>query len=72
MASGRAPRDRLQAGDKVRVPPVHLPSPDAPPVVARVPRTLIETVRDSIIIENERLIVINKPAGYRRARRQWG
>jgi 23S rRNA pseudouridine955/2504/2580 synthase len=58
-----SPETRLQEGDSVRVPPVSLPSPDAPPPVARVPRTLIETVRDAIISENERLIVVNKPAG---------
>ncbi len=58
-----SPETRLKAGDKVRVPPVSLPSPDAPPPLARVPKTLIETVRDAIITENERLIVINKPAG---------
>ena len=58
-----SPEDRLQLGDKVRLPPVNLPAPDAPPVAARVPRTLVETVRDSIITENDRLIVINKPAG---------
>jgi 23S rRNA pseudouridine955/2504/2580 synthase len=58
-----SPEDRLQPGDKVRVPPVMLPGPDAPPPVARVPRSLIETVRDSILSENDRLIVLNKPAG---------
>jgi 23S rRNA pseudouridine955/2504/2580 synthase len=58
-----SPEDRLKLGDKVRVPPVSMPSPDAPPVPARVPKTLVETVRDSIITENDRLIVINKPAG---------
>jgi 23S rRNA pseudouridine955/2504/2580 synthase len=58
-----SPETRLQAGDSVRVPPVSLPSPDAPPAPARVPRTLIESVRDAILIENDRLIVINKPAG---------
>jgi 23S rRNA pseudouridine955/2504/2580 synthase len=58
-----SPETRLQSGDKVRVPPVSLPSPDAPAPVARVPRSLIETVRDAIITENDRLIVINKPAG---------
>ncbi len=58
-----SPETRLQTGDKVRVPPINLPSPDVPPPVARVPRTLVETVRDAIIIENDRLIVINKPAG---------
>jgi len=58
-----SPETRLKEGDSVRVPPVSLPSPDAPPPVARVPRSLIETVRDAIISENERLIVVNKPAG---------
>jgi 23S rRNA pseudouridine955/2504/2580 synthase len=57
------PETRLQAGDSVRVPPVNLPSPDAPAPVARVPRTLIDTVREAIITENDRLIVVNKPAG---------
>jgi len=57
------PEIRLQAGDSVRVPPVNLPAPDAPPPVARVPRTLIETVRQAIIRETDRLIVVNKPAG---------
>jgi 23S rRNA pseudouridine955/2504/2580 synthase len=57
------PEIRLQAGDSVRVPPVNLPAPDAPPPVARVPRSLIETVRQAIIRETDRLIVVNKPAG---------
>jgi 23S rRNA pseudouridine955/2504/2580 synthase len=57
------PETRLQAGDSVRVPPVNLPAPDAPPPVARVPRTLIEAVRGAIVTENDRLIVVNKPAG---------
>jgi 23S rRNA pseudouridine955/2504/2580 synthase len=58
-----SPETRLQVGDSVRVPPVHLPAPDAPPLVARVPRTLVEAVREAIISENDRLIVVNKPAG---------
>ena len=58
-----SPETRLQAGDKVRIPPVSLPSPDAPPPPARVPRTLVESVQESIISETERLIVVNKPAG---------
>ena len=58
-----SPETRLQEGDRVRVPPVTLPSPDAPPPPARVPRTLIDTVRECIISESDRLIVVNKPAG---------
>ncbi len=58
-----SPETRLQTGDKVRIPPISLAAPDAPLPPARVPHTLQETVRDAIISENERLIVINKPAG---------
>ena len=58
-----SPETRLLSGDMVRVPPVSLPGPDAPAPRARVPRSLIETVRDAIITENDRLMVINKPAG---------
>jgi 23S rRNA pseudouridine955/2504/2580 synthase len=58
-----SPETRLQAGDRIRVPPVSLPAPDAPPVAGRVPRTLVESVREAIISESERLIVVNKPAG---------
>jgi 23S rRNA pseudouridine955/2504/2580 synthase len=57
------PETRLQVGDSVRVPPVNLPAPGAPPPVARVPRTLIQTGRAPNITENDRLIVVNKPAG---------
>lgn len=57
------PETRLHSGDKVRIPPVSLPSPDAPRPPARVPHTLVATVREAIINETERLIVVNKPAG---------
>jgi 23S rRNA pseudouridine955/2504/2580 synthase len=58
---GRAsPDTRLVVGDKVRVPPVHREAPDAP---LKVPRSLVESVRSAILSEDERLIVLNKPAG---------
>ena len=59
-----SPEQRLVAGDRVRVPPVHREAPggaaDAP---AKVPRTLVEAVQAAILSEDERLIVLNKPAG---------
>jgi 23S rRNA pseudouridine955/2504/2580 synthase len=68
---------RLAAGDDVRIPPVRpdMPvaqdeagvsagAPAAPGKrVVRVPASLLETLRDAIIFEDDRLLAINKPAG---------
>jgi 23S rRNA pseudouridine955/2504/2580 synthase len=54
------PAQRLQLNDKVRVPPVRI-EPEGSP--ARIPRPLLERVRQAIIVEEERLLVIDKPAG---------
>jgi 23S rRNA pseudouridine955/2504/2580 synthase len=54
------PEQRLAAGDTVRVPPVRESVPDAP---RRVPGTLIQTIERAIIHEDERLLVLDKPAG---------
>ncbi len=53
------PTYRLSAGDRVRVPPVKLASKQ-PPTVGRRDLARIEA---SIIFENERLLVLNKPGG---------
>jgi 23S rRNA pseudouridine955/2504/2580 synthase len=59
----RKPPDyRLAASDEVRLPPVR-DLPDAPAGPRRVPDTLQETVRSSIVYEDARLLVLNKPAG---------
>ncbi len=55
-----APELRLSSGDRVRLPPVRLPAPDAPPTV---PGALIRRVCASIIHEDERLLALDKPAG---------
>ena len=55
-----SPGQRLQWRDSVRVPPVHL---EAEPGPARPPRSLVEAVSRAILSEDERLIVIDKPAG---------
>jgi 23S rRNA pseudouridine955/2504/2580 synthase len=54
------PAQRLQLNDKVRVPPVRI-EPEGSP--ARIPRPLLERLRQAIIVEEERLLVIDKPAG---------
>lgn len=57
--SGRtAPSYRLRAGDRVRVPPVARSGPPAPPAPEAV-----EWLRDRIIHEDARLLVVDKPAG---------
>ncbi|HTY51023.1 MAG TPA: RluA family pseudouridine synthase [Steroidobacteraceae bacterium] len=57
-----SPEQRLVTGDRVRVPPVHREAPGAG-VPAKVPRPLMEAVQAAILSEDERLIVLNKPAG---------
>jgi 23S rRNA pseudouridine955/2504/2580 synthase len=51
---------RLAPHDKVRVPPVRLPPPGSPPP----PRAgLMDRIRSSIVYEDDRLIVLDKPSG---------
>jgi 23S rRNA pseudouridine955/2504/2580 synthase len=51
---------RLQAGDQVRIPPLRLPAQSAAPAP---PRPLLEQLQQAIVYEDERLLVIDKPAG---------
>ncbi len=61
------PELRLAAGDRLRVPPVHERSASAQSVatggVARVPPALIQRVSAAIVYEDERVLVLDKPAG---------
>jgi 23S rRNA pseudouridine955/2504/2580 synthase len=54
------PAQRLVLHDKVRVPPVRIEPEGAP---ARIPRPLMERLRRAIIVENDKLLVIDKPSG---------
>jgi 23S rRNA pseudouridine955/2504/2580 synthase len=56
---------RVAEGDVLRVPPVAIeaPPPAAGGAAAPVSRRLVETVQSAIIHEDERLLVVNKPAG---------
>jgi 23S rRNA pseudouridine955/2504/2580 synthase len=58
---GRAKADyRLAAGDRVRVPPLRVPTRDEP---ARSPGPLREALSRAIVYEDENLLVVNKPSG---------
>ncbi len=54
-----SPDQRLQLHDRVRVPPVDR----SPERSARPGAALLEAIRTSVIREDERLLVLNKPAG---------
>ena len=55
-----SPETRLQAHDKVRIPPVREVPPRDP---ARPTDHALEAIRTAIVYEDDRLLVLNKPAG---------
>lgn len=58
--SGRKkPHYKLQAGDKVRIPPLRLSESEE----ITVPETVIETLKNNILFENNNIIAVNKPSG---------
>jgi 23S rRNA pseudouridine955/2504/2580 synthase len=54
------PETRLQPHDKVRIPPVRMLPPGAP---VRPRADLMDRIRRAIVHEDERLLVLDKPAG---------
>lgn len=54
------PEYRLQTGDLIRIPPLRLPPPDAPPTVGQ---GLLERLEAAIVYEDKQMLVVNKPAG---------
>ena len=57
------PEHRLQEHDIVRVPPVRVEPEPAPGQPARVPQPVLELVSAAIISEDDKLLVLDKPAG---------
>ena len=53
------PDQRLELDNEVRIPPVRVAEPDAPPGLAKIGRSLL----DRILYRDEALIALNKPAG---------
>ena len=60
-----APADRLQAGDRVRIPPVRLEHGTRP----ALRRDQVAWIDACILLEDEDLLVLDKPAGL--AVRRW-
>jgi len=54
------PDTRLQAHDKIRIPPVRIRPPEE---IGRPSNDLQETIRKAIVYEDARLLVIDKPSG---------
>lgn len=54
------PDTRLQARDRIRIPPVRLAAPLEP---GRPPAPLLEAVRQAVLYEDADLLVIDKPSG---------
>ncbi len=54
------PEYKLQCGDQVRVPPLRVAEPDAPPSVKL---NKVAALESQILYEDEWLIVLNKPSG---------
>ena len=52
-------RYKVKAGDKVRIPPVHM----TPEAVKTLPGKRLMAIEDHILFENTHLLVIDKPAG---------
>jgi 23S rRNA pseudouridine955/2504/2580 synthase len=58
------PEHRLARGDRIRLPPLQRPSPDAQQAAAKAPsKSLREFVTSAVIYEDRDLIVVNKPPG---------
>jgi 23S rRNA pseudouridine955/2504/2580 synthase len=55
-----SPEQRLVSGDSLRLPPVREVPAGAPPTV---PPALLKSIERAVIHEDERLLVIDKPAG---------
>ena len=58
--SSRArPRQRLQSGDKIRIPPLDMDNRTTPVISTR----RLEQVQHAILFEDEHLMILNKPSG---------
>ena len=61
LNGGRVKADtRVKGGDLLRIPPVRMADPGEP---VRMPDRVINILNNSIIYEDNRMLIINKPAG---------
>ena len=55
------PDYKLQIGDQVRIPPVHMDQ--RKPRKARPPATLVSKIEQAVLYQNRDILIVNKPAG---------
>jgi 23S rRNA pseudouridine955/2504/2580 synthase len=56
-------KDRLQAGQSVRIPPLRLDPAKAPTERSEAATKTLQALKDMILYEDEDVLVLNKPAG---------
>ncbi len=55
------PEYKLKVDDTVRIPPMKFEAALLKPVF--IPQSMVETIRSSVVFENEHVLVLNKPTG---------
>jgi 23S rRNA pseudouridine955/2504/2580 synthase len=56
-------KDRLNAGESVRIPPLRLTAPKAAGALSEAERKTLQALKDMTLYEDEDVLVLNKPAG---------
>jgi len=56
-------KDRLQAGQSVRIPPLRLDAPKVPGALSEAAQKTLDTLKAMILFEDDDVLVLNKPAG---------
>ena len=56
-------KDRLQAGQSVRIPPLRLDAPGAPAQLSEAVQKTLAALKDMTLYEDADVLVLNKPAG---------
>jgi len=56
-------KDRLQAGQSIRIPPLRLDAPKTPGTLSEAAQKTLEMLKAMILFEDDDVLVLNKPAG---------
>jgi 23S rRNA pseudouridine955/2504/2580 synthase len=56
-------KDRLQAGQSVRIPPLRLDAPKAPGALSEAAKKTLDQLKAMTLFEDDDVLVLNKPAG---------
>jgi 23S rRNA pseudouridine955/2504/2580 synthase len=56
-------KDRLQAGQSVRIPPLRLDAPKVAGALSEAAKKTLDTLKEMTLFEDDDVLVLNKPAG---------